>query len=298
MICQGKERKMEIEKCKALLCAIELGSITAAAERLEYTTSGISRMLAALEAETGFSMLKRSRKGVIPTTDCEQLLPIMRELVYHADCYEQTVESIHGLKKGTITIGVSYGMYLRRIAKLIALFENKYPEIEFATLQGTSSELTEAIRQHKCDFCIISWRDGDHDWIPLKKDELQFMIAKNHKLAKEKTIPLSCINEETFIEIYPQKETDNSRCLEKNHIIVQDHFMCRDMISAMAMVEAGLGITIVNGVSTQTLKGDVVFRSIEPKEYVEIGIAVPSLQAISPAARAFLKFIKQHLDDV
>ena len=39
-------------------------------EKLGYTASGISRMMAALEEETGFPLLIRSRTGVIPTEEC------------------------------------------------------------------------------------------------------------------------------------------------------------------------------------------------------------------------------------
>ena len=52
---------MESEKCRALLCAIEKGSITGAAETMGYTISGISRMLASLESEVGFLLLRRGR---------------------------------------------------------------------------------------------------------------------------------------------------------------------------------------------------------------------------------------------
>ena len=60
---------MESEKCRVLLCAIDKGSITAAAEAMGYTISGVSRMMAALEAEVGFPLLRRSREGVTPPTN-------------------------------------------------------------------------------------------------------------------------------------------------------------------------------------------------------------------------------------
>ena len=56
---------MEIEKYEALLCAIEKGSFSAAAEALGYTPSGISRMMAALELENGFPLLIRRKEGVV-----------------------------------------------------------------------------------------------------------------------------------------------------------------------------------------------------------------------------------------
>ena len=51
---------MDTEKCAALLCVIESGSITAAADKLGYTVSGVSRMMSAMETESGFPLLVRS----------------------------------------------------------------------------------------------------------------------------------------------------------------------------------------------------------------------------------------------
>ena len=58
---------MDTEKCRALLAVLEAGSLSAAAEKLDYTPSGLSRMMAALEQELGFPLLSRSHSGVQPT---------------------------------------------------------------------------------------------------------------------------------------------------------------------------------------------------------------------------------------
>ena len=73
---------MDTEKCRALIAALELGSLTAAAESLGYTPSGISRMMAALEDEMGFPLLIRNRGGVAPTENCKNMLPLIRDFVY------------------------------------------------------------------------------------------------------------------------------------------------------------------------------------------------------------------------
>ena len=44
---------MDTEKCAALLCALETGSVSAAAGRRGYTVSGMSRLLASLEENAG-----------------------------------------------------------------------------------------------------------------------------------------------------------------------------------------------------------------------------------------------------
>ncbi len=48
---------MNTEKLQALITVLEQGSLTAAAERLHFTTSGVSRAIAALEEELQVDLL-------------------------------------------------------------------------------------------------------------------------------------------------------------------------------------------------------------------------------------------------
>ena len=51
---------METARCKAFLRAAEAGSLTAAAEALGYTPSGVSQLVSALENELGLKLLERT----------------------------------------------------------------------------------------------------------------------------------------------------------------------------------------------------------------------------------------------
>ena len=72
---------MESARCKAFMYAADTGSFTNAAERLNYTPSGVSQLVGALENETGLTLLRRTRKGVTLTSDGEILLPAVREFL-------------------------------------------------------------------------------------------------------------------------------------------------------------------------------------------------------------------------
>lgn len=78
----AKKNAMELDRYRALVCAIETGSLSAAAEALQYTPSGVSRMVAALEEETGVPLLLREHSGVRPTKECEKLLLAIRDLLH------------------------------------------------------------------------------------------------------------------------------------------------------------------------------------------------------------------------
>lgn len=49
-----------------------------------YTVSGVSRIIASLEDEVGFPLLIRGHRGVVPTVDCQRLLPAAEGLALPA----------------------------------------------------------------------------------------------------------------------------------------------------------------------------------------------------------------------
>lgn len=287
---------MDTEKCAALLCALEEGTLARAADRLGYTPSGISRMIAALEEDVGFPLLYRGRSGVSATGECEALLPALRQMVYQAESCRQTAASLRGLEQGSITVGANYRFYARQLAQLMARFREKHPGIAFQTIEGTSTTLVTALQEHLADLCIISRREGPHQWLPLRQDQMMVMLSPQHPLAAD-AVPIRRLETESYIEIYPGRETDNSRILAENGVCPGNRFAgVEDDFSAMAMVEAGLGIALVNALIAGTLNGNVVFRPLDPPQYVEVGIATPPPEIMSPAARRFLNFVRENME--
>lgn len=287
---------MDTEKCAALLCALEVGTLARAADRLGYTPSGISRMIAALEEDVGFPLLYRGRSGVSATGECEALLPALRQMVYQAESCRQTAAALRGLEQGSITVGANYRFYARQLAQLMARFREKHPGIAFQTIEGTSTTLVTALQEHRADLCIISRREGPHQWLPLRQDQMMVMLSPQHPLAAD-AVPIRRLETESYIEIYPGRETDNSRILAENGVCPRNRFAgVEDDFSAMAMVEAGLGIALVNALIAGTLNGNVVFRPLDPPQYVEVGIATPPPEIMSPAARRFLNFVRENME--
>lgn len=281
---------MDTERCRALLCALEEGSLTAVSEKLGYTTSGISRMMAALEEETGFPLLIRSRSGVFPTEECQQLLPVMQEIVQLSDRYDQTASEMKGLNCGSIRIGTSYYAYYDWFAGLIADFGKEYPGITVEIVEGTSTELLRDMDEHRADLCIISKRAGNYNWAPLKKDQLLACLPKDHPMARREKFPVKAFAEEDFIELYPGKETDNSQMLERCRVKPKVRYATSDNYAAYAMVAAGLGIACTNAIIAESFKEGVRYLPLTPAQSVEIGMATPKTKAMSPAAKKFAEF--------
>ena len=71
-----------------------------------------------------------------------------------------------------------------------------------------------------------------------------------------------------------------------------------DLLAGYAMVEAGLGISMENQITARMYADRIAMLSLEPKQEVEIGIAVPAKQVISPAAQAFAEYSLKRLPEL
>ncbi len=72
---------MDTKKYEVLKKTVELSSLTKAAQELGLTQSGVSHMLASMEAELQLPLLKRTRTGARLTPEGEQVMPYIHEIV-------------------------------------------------------------------------------------------------------------------------------------------------------------------------------------------------------------------------
>ena len=280
---------MDTEKCRVLLHVIDLGSISAAAEVLGYTPSGISKMMASLEAEVGFTLLLRSRGGVSPTREGEHMMPLFRRLADDYTLARETADSLLGIETGEIYVGTPYPVFFRPLSQLISDFCSKYPGVHVGIIEGMSSELADKVAQRKADFCIISKRDGDFDFLPLTEDPFTALVSSDHPLTQKGFVTPEDLAREPFIMMHPEVDTDCSRYLEDNGIVPDIRFSCSDTLAAYHMVEAKLGITLENHIYTSLFSGNVTALPLRPQCTIPIGIAVPDASQQSPAAKRFIE---------
>ena len=92
---------MSLKKYEAFVRTVELGSLTKAAQSLGSTQSRISHILSDLEAEYGFSLLRRSRGGIELTEAGRLVLPKMQEILSKEQALAECVDEIRNANAGT-----------------------------------------------------------------------------------------------------------------------------------------------------------------------------------------------------
>ena len=284
---------MSINKFKVLLKVVELGSLTQAAEVMGFTQSGVSHMISDLEDEFGFSLLIRNRSGAKLTTNGEEMLKTIREILKWNEHLEQQVASIHGIELGTIHIGTftSVGVHWRR--GLFRIFSGIIPISRFVWSKEITGKSRIGSRRARliAGSCHFQRRIHSMRFLCIKTRCLY--CALEHPLSSEDSISLSQIENEPFIMPSQGSDYDVNRMLVKARIKPDIKYTLGDDYAIMAMVEKGLGISILPEL---VFEGTAEYTAdrIEGEELQIARHCRNSMREISPATKRFLNYVKSY----
>lgn len=289
---------MDLKKCEIFVRSIDMGSFSKAAEQSGYTPSGVAHMMNALEDEIGFPLLVRGHRGVTPTENGQKLLPILRELLRWNEQFRQTAAEINGLETGTVTIGAYSSIATHWLPKVIKAFREKYPHIEIHLMEGIRQEVDGWLSGRRVDLAFFSYQDPmPYEWIPLKTDPMLAVLPPEHPMAQLAAYPLSACQEEAFIMPALGKDDDVVELLKKADLTPHICFSTLENYAALAMIECGLGMSVMNELITKGRQNNVVMLPLAPPQSITLGIAVPSVKAASPAVRKFITYATRILTE-
>ena len=85
-------------------------------------------------------------------------------------------------------------------------------------------------------------------------------------------------------------DVDVEALLTENHIRPHIKFTTLENPATLAMIQNGLGVSIMNELCTTGWTRKLVKLPLEPEKNLTFGIAVPSVRHASPASRRFLEY--------
>ena len=290
---------MESARCKAFMYAADTGSFTKAAERLNYTPSGVSQLVGALENETGLTLLRRTRKGVTLTPDGEILLPAVREFLEKENRIYELAAEVKGLLVGSVTIAAYSSISTHWLPEVIRDFEQDYPQIEIRLMEGIRQEVTRWLDEKKADIGFLSYQEPMlYEWTPLDYDEMLAVLPKDHLYASKESYPLINCETDSFIMPALGRDDDVVSLFERNGIKLNIHFTTLENFATMAMIEKGLGMSVMNNLITEKWNCDIVKIPVDPPSRITLGLAVPSYKQASPAVKRFIKYAVERLKKI
>lgn len=290
---EGFAVDMNIQKYAAFLKTVEYGSFTKAAEILNYTQSGISRMIADLEKEWGVTLLDRSKYGVKPTSDGMKLLPYAQNLCADFDKLKMQVDELNGLQSGLIRIGTFSSVATHWLPNIIKEFQKDYPNIDYELLLGDYTEIEEWIHTGRVDCGFLRLpTHPDFETIFLEKDKLMAIIPENHPLKDCDKFPVTALCDEPFMLLEKGAKAEISEIFERNNLTPNVKFTTWDDYAVMSMVESGLGIAILPELILKRVPYKIIAKELDVPAYRNIGLALRDKKTASLAVKRFIDYLQ------
>ncbi|WP_337052542.1 LysR substrate-binding domain-containing protein [Pseudoxanthomonas sp. USHLN014] len=135
--------KITLDELQAFVAVVDAGSITAAAEHLEQTVSGISRTLARLETKLDTTLLRRTTRRLELTEEGAAFLARARAILDSVEAAEEQMAARRQQPVGRLRVDAATPFMLHVIVPRVAGFRARFPkvELELASNEGITDLL-------------------------------------------------------------------------------------------------------------------------------------------------------------
>src|SRR5580698_5991618 len=263
---------LNVARLKVLDEVARRGSLSAAADALDYTQSAVSQQIAALEAETGMTLLQRHPRGVTLTAAGQTLVGHAEGILARLESAEAALGAIAGLRGGRLRMASfpTAGATLMPLA--IAAFRARHPDVELTLAEGEPEQIAPRLRAGEIDFALLfEFGDGtgaeELTRVELLEDPLFLALPSEHALAKKRKLRLEDLRDEAWIQT-----SSASPCAR--HVVRSCHaagfepnvaFESDDYQTVQGLVAAGVGVALIPELALpHPHREDIVVRTLSP----------------------------------
>jgi DNA-binding transcriptional LysR family regulator len=287
---------LDVHRLRVFRSVVASGSIHAAAVNLGYTPSAVSQHVAALQRETGLALVTRIGRGIQPTGAGLALAAEIDGLLSRLGGMESFVTDLRAGRTGSISIGYFASVGSAWMPHVVRALLAELPGIRLKLslrddLATTGEPLDIQIIVEQERFEPPPGIRAHH----LLDDPYVVVLPVGHPLCTRKAIELAELTAERWVD----NDVTHGWCRRNLIEACQAagfsppfHVETHDYPTAIAFVEAGIGITVMPRlgavnlpprVATVPLSGPTPKRSI----YALVNISIERTPAVRAALNAF-----------
>ena len=243
---------LNINHVKTFVKVINVGSLSAAAEKLGLTQPAVTLHIQSLEDYFGVTLLNRKGRALEITGPGKILYDQgTTMLTMYEDCENSILQQINQLKR-KILVGAGPIMTDYVIPHIIALFRQSRPGIEIIVDSSETNLIVKGVLDHTYDLGFVGYpvknnKIRNEEWV---KDELLVIVPANHPFTARKEITAAELLSEEFVW---RKEFTGIRmffeqALKKAGLSPpsKPYLEVSSTLSVLTSVQAGLGVSLIS----------------------------------------------------
>ena len=292
-IAVGYDQPMELQQLRYFVAVAATGKFTAAARDLHVAQPSISKQVRKLEDELGAALLERRRTGVVLTDAGAILLPWAKRMLADLDGARSEVAGLATLERGRLSVGATPSLSTVLLPRVLASFHTEHPGITLSVVEAGSRDLVDRLAAGELDLALVILplpREELFETTPLIREELVLAVAKDHPLARRKTVKvgeLRGVPLVMFREGYDLRSATITAC-EQAGFHPTFAIEGAEMDGVLRMAAAGVGVAVVPRMVVERGGPLVAVRLSQPTLSRSVGVAFRRDRHHSRAADAFV----------
>jgi DNA-binding transcriptional LysR family regulator len=146
---------LDVTRLRVLVAVARYGSVTAAAQALNYAQPSISHHIARLEAETGARLLQRAGRGVRLTDAGRLLAERAEEIIGRLDAAENELAAHVGLRQGRVRLASFPSALGTIVPAAAARLEAESPGMDLMLAEAEPPEALRMLRAGYVDVALV-----------------------------------------------------------------------------------------------------------------------------------------------
>ncbi|KAA8882130.1 LysR family transcriptional regulator [Nocardia colli] len=293
---------LDVHRLTVLRSVVENGSIQGAATRLGYTASAISQHIAALQRETGMSLVERHGRGIRPTEAGLLLAAHTRRIQDEVARAETALADLRAGKSQRLTVRYFATAGAVLIPPVVSELGLRHPDVRVALRLGKGLSENESADAEIMVIDDTVRVPAGLRVLPLLDDPFVAVLPPAHPLAAQEVIELGELRSERWID----NEWPSTLCREtmlkacgaagfSPDFAVEAH----DYAAAVGFVAAGLGVTLIPRLALGAIPTtSAVYRPVVgPVPTRRIVVIVKAGTESQPPLATFLELLRQAAGD-
>ena len=290
-----------LRQMRAFVAVAKTGNFTTAAQTLHVTQSALSGLIKELEQTLGARVVDRSTRRIVLTEIGRELFPLFSQMIDDLDGALANVADHTQLRKGVVRLAAPQLMCCTLVPHALAAYRAAHPDIDVRVADSAVENVIARVLSGESDFGIGPERESMPQLEARELFEMPFSLVfpQGHPLEGSERVTWQDIARYPFIALQGQFTArllaDMQALLREVQLGVQlkPANEVTFMTTALAMVSAGLGITVCLPYAEPLVRLHRLHMRVleEPRLTRRFFVYTRAGRSLSPAAESFIDFL-------
>lgn len=290
---------MELRHLRYFMAVAEELHFGRAADRLFMAQPPLSQQIRQLEREIGVQLFERTNRRVELTAAGKAFMLETRVILERVDQAVQNAQRVSRGEAGWFGVGFVASATYDVLPIILRRFREQYPDIELVLMELSGVEQGPALSEKKIHvgFSRLPARESGILFEKVAEESLMVAVPASHRLARQETLRLGELDGEPFILFPHQPESNYAEYVVRlcndagfDPRIVQK---TGEIQTAISLVDAGIGVSIVPAAAENIHREGVVYRPIAaPSPIIELTMGYREFDP-SPVLPHFLDIARE-----